>query len=186
MKVVGVAGTIGSGKEIVSEKLLKRFNSYHVNLSDIIKGEIERKKGKLDRKALQDMGDEMRKKYGPHILALLAIEYLPRDKEMSVVTGIRNPAEAEYLRKKFGQNFKLIAVDAPIEVRFERVLKRQKPSDPQTFDEFVTLDERDQGKEESEAGLQVKKCVEIADFKIINDGTLEDLEKKIADVIQKL
>ena len=186
MKVVGITGTIGSGKEIIREILLKKFNSYHVNISDIIKGEIEKKRGKLDRKTLQDMGNEMRQKYGSHILALLAIEYLPRAKELTVVTGIRNPAETEYLRKKFGQDYKLIAIDAPIEVRFERVLKRQQNNDPQTFEEFLSVDERDQGKGEPESGLQVRKCIEQADFKIINDGTIEDLEKKLNEIIPKL
>jgi dephospho-CoA kinase len=186
MKVIGLTGTIGSGKDVVKDLILKKFNCYYVTLSDIIRAEFERKKGKLDRRTLQDMGNDMRKKYGPHILALLAIEYLPRDKEMIVIDGIRNPAESEYLKKKFGNNFKLIAVDAPQEIRFERMVKRQRYDDPQTWEEFVAMDERDQGKNEEVYGQQVRKCIEQADYLIVNDGSLEDLGKKVDEVLTKL
>jgi dephospho-CoA kinase len=186
MKVVGLTGTICSGKETVKEIIKKKVNCYYVTISDIIRAEVEKKKGVLDRKILQDMGNEMRKNYGNHILAMLAIEYLNRDKEMIVIDGIRNPGEVDYLRKKFGNNFKLIAVDAAPEIRFERILKRGQKSDPKTWEEFVVMDERDKGKNEPEYGQQVGKCIQTADFVVMNDGTLEELENKLNEVIKNI
>ncbi len=186
MKVIGLTGTIGSGKEVVKDTLMRKFNSYYVTLSDIIRAEIERKRNKLTRTTLQDMGDEMRQKYGPHILAMLAVEYLGRDKELIIVDGIRNPSEAEYLRKKFGNNFKLIGVDAPAEIRFERVKNRNRSEEPRTWEEFLASDERDQGKNEPPTGLQVRKCLEQADFQVVNDGSIEDLQKKIDELVKSI
>lgn len=185
MKVIGLTGTISCGKERVIELLKRKFGIYHVRLSDIIHTEMEKKKQNFNRMTMQDMGNEMRKKYGTHILAMLAIEYLNKDKKI-IVDGIRNPGEVEYLRKKYGKDFILIAVDAPQQLRFERMLKRAKKTDPKTFEEFVVLDKRDQGEGEPEYGQQTKKCIEKADFVIINDGSVEQLEAKVDEVISKI
>jgi dephospho-CoA kinase len=186
MRVVGFTGTIGSGKNTVKQIVLKKFNCYHVTLSDVIRGEIEKKKRTLNRVSLQDMGNEMRQKYGNHILAMLAIEYLPRDKEMIIMDGIRNPGEIEYLKKKFGNNFKLIAIDAPLETRFERIKKRTDVKEPQTLDEFKQVDSRDKGMGEPLYGQQVGACMKMADFTIENNGSAEELEKKIDEVMKQI
>lgn len=184
--VVGLTGTIGSGKKLVREILMKRFSCYHVSLSEVIRGELQRKKSSFNRTTLQDMGNEMRKNYGTHVLALLSIEYLPKDKDMIIIDGIRNPGEIDYLRKKFGKSFVLVAVDASEQIRFERARGRGQYNDPKTFEEFAVLNERDQGKDEPEWGQQVKKCMEQADIVINNDGTKEDLEKKIDEIFSDL
>lgn len=186
MKVIGLTGTIGSGKNTIKHLLLRKFNCYHVGLSDVIRGEVEKKRGNFNRTTLQDMGNEMRQKYGPHILALLAIEYLPRDKEMIVVDGIRSPGEVAYLKKKFGPDFALIAVDAPIEMRFERIKGRNDQKDPKTLEEFTELDKRDKGQGEPAHGQQVGACVAAADYKIENNGTPEQLEQKVDEVMKKV
>jgi dephospho-CoA kinase len=186
MKVIGLTGTMGSGKNTIKNILLRKFNCYHVTLSDVIRGEVEKKRGTFNRTKLQDMGDEMRQKYGTHILALLAIEYFSRDKEMIVVDGIRNPGEVEYLKKKFGLNFSLIAVDAPLEARFKRIAGRGDPKDPKTIEEFEQADRRDKGEGQPEYGQHVAACVQLADHKIENNGTPEQLEQKIDEVMKNI
>ena len=186
MKIIGLTGTMGSGKDTVKGILVNRLNATTVTLSDVIRAELEKKKGIADRTTLQNMGNEMRQKYGPHILAMLAVEYLSRSKKFVIIDGIRNPAEAEYLGKKFGSEFKLIAVDAPQQIRFERMQKRLNRNDPKTFEEFTAADSREMGDTEPPYGLQLKKCIEQADFVINNEGTVEDLQKKVDEVIQRI
>jgi len=186
VKVIGITGTIASGKEEVREILKKRFSAYYVTLSDVIRSELERKKINFTRKTLQDHGNEMRKQYGNHILALLSVEYLPRDKQLIIIDGIRNPGEAEYLGKKFGPNFILIGVDAPKEIRWQRVQQRKLKTDPKTFEEFDALDNRDQGIGEPLYGQQVKACIDKANAVIENNGSLEDLEKKVDEVSKQI
>jgi len=186
MKVIGLTGTLGAGKKTVKDIIQKRVNCYTVTLSDIIKAEAERKKGTLDRVTLQNMGNDLRRQYGPHVLAMLAVDYLPRQKEFIVIDGIRNPAEAEYLKKRYGDNFKLVAVTAQEQVRFERLLKRGEKKDPKTWEEFLEMDKRDRGEGEPLYGQQTDKCLQIADFTIVNEGSLEDLENQVDNILKAM
>ncbi|MEM5869661.1 MAG: AAA family ATPase [Candidatus Aenigmatarchaeota archaeon] len=181
--VVGITGTIGSGKELVKEALARNFSCYSVTLSSVIQAQVKKQ---VDRKTLQDMGNELRKKYGNFILAKLATDYLQRDKEMIIVDGIRNPGEVEYLRKTFGNKFFLIGVDAPRELRWERIRKRAREGDPKTWEEFVTVDERDQGIGEPLYGQRVRECLEMADFLIVNDGSPQEVNEKISRIVEQL
>jgi dephospho-CoA kinase len=181
--VVGITGTIGSGKEVVKEALAKNFNCYSVSLSSVIQAQMKKK---ADRKSLQDMGNELRKKYGNFILAKLATDYMQRDKEMIIVEGIRNPGEVDYLKKTFGNKFFLIAVDAPKELRWERIKARAREGDPKTWEEFLEVDERDQGVGEPLYGQRVRECIQMADFLLVNDGSLEEFQNRINEFIKTL
>ncbi|MGC8812046.1 MAG: AAA family ATPase [Candidatus Aenigmatarchaeota archaeon] len=186
-KVIGITGTIASGKDTVKRILQARFNCYTVSLSSVIRAELEKKKNKnFSRKNMQDLGNELRKKYGSKILAMLAVEYLQKDKEVIIVDGIRNPGEIDFLRQKFKDKFVLIGVDAPPEIRFERIRKRNDSSDPKTWEEFLEIDKRDQGENEPEYGQRTKDCLKKADFLIVNDSSLEDLENKVNEIIAKI
>ncbi len=186
VKVIGLTGTIGSGKFVVRDYLKQKFNCFYVKISDVLRNEMVKRKGRLDRKTLQDSGDEMRKKYGGHVLAKVSIDYLPRNKELIVIDGIRNPGEIDYLKKTFGKDFILIAVDSLPELRFERLKQRNRADDPKTWEEFLEIDARDQGAGQPEYGQQTRKCMEIADFSIKNDGSLEDFQTKISETVQKI
>ena len=186
MKIIGLTGTIGSGKEVVREILEKNFNAYTVVLSSLLKEDALKKQGiKITREIQQNLGDELRKQYGPEILAKIAVSFMQKDKDMLIIDGIRNPGESDFLKTKFGDSYKLIAVDAQQKIRFERTVKRGRPTDPKILEEFVKLDDREQGKDEPDYGLQIRKCIEMADIVLQNDGSLEEFQKKVTDVIKE-
>lgn len=186
MIVIGLAGTIGAGKEAVREILEKRFNTTSVRLSDLLDTAMLKKRGvKITRSIQQNLGDELRQKYGSHVLAKIAIDFMKKSGEVKVIDGIRNPGEIDFLKRQFTDGFKLVAVDASQETRFERVKKRNRDMDPKAWEEFVKVDDRDQGKDQPEYGQQVRKCIEMADVIIQNDGTIEDFQKKIDEAIKE-
>ena len=186
MKVVGITGSIASGKGYVGEQIKKNFDCYFVSLAGAIQSAIEKKKGVVTREAMSDMGDELRKQYGAHVLAKVSTEFMPREKPIMIVDGIRNPAEAEWLRQTYKQNFVLLAIDAPQEIRFQRSQKRSEQKDAKTIEEFVKQDERDQGKGEPDYGQQVGKCIAMANLKIINDGDEAKMKAQMDELFQIL
>ena len=181
MIVIGLTGTLGSGKGVVKDILSKKLGYEVVTLSEIIKEELKKRGKEVTRKNLQDMGNELRKRFGNDILVKLALKKC-KGKNL-IIDGIRNVDEINHLRKKFGKKFLLIGIDAPLEIRFKRIRKRGRKGDPKTWKEFIKADERDR-KEKKTYGQQVEKCLGKADFLLINDCSLKELEKLIEELIE--
>ena len=62
------------------------------------------------------------------------IETIKSIKGNTVISGIRNTEEVEVFRKKLGNIFKLIAVEAPIEIRYSWAKERQRIGDNISLD----------------------------------------------------
>ena len=118
--VIGLTGTNGAGKTAAADYLKSRGFQFH-SLSDEIRRELDRRNQSGSRENLIEMGNRLRAEYGPAVLAERVKARLSPDQNY-VVDSIRNPYEVESLRARGG--FHLLHVDAPVEVRYERVRRR--------------------------------------------------------------
>lgn len=175
--IIGLTGRIAAGKGYVVAYLLEKSFKY-TTLSQLIRDELSRRGLEVTRKNLQDIGNEVREKEGATAWIKRLVQNL-KENENYIVDGIRNPGEINELKKH--KDFFLIALDAPQLTRFERVVQRNKASDPKTWEGFLEMDTRDFG-EDNPLGQQVGKCMQVADFHIMNDLSVEELNKKIDDV----
>ncbi len=177
--IIGLTGTMGAGKGEVSSYLKEKGFEHHP-YSKIIIGEAKKRKLSTTREDLQKVGNLLREEYGDE--SILSKRILNKIKsDMAVVDGVRNRAEIRELRKT--KDFYLIGVDAPPRLRFERLKKRNRKGDPNTFEEFKKLDdEENMGLK----GQEINKCLQMADFIVINDSSLEDLKKKVDDVLKNI
>jgi dephospho-CoA kinase len=96
-----------------------------------------------------------------------------------LITGIRAPTDVMTLRKRFHDDFVLICVRAHERKRFQRLLSRQEPRDPKTWQQFL---EQDRAEEKI---FQLDESCRLADYRIDNDGTVEELNHKIDRIIMK-
>ena len=181
--IIGLTGRIAAGKETLTEFLRKKGFVY-LETSKMLAEELEKRGLEINRWNMQNLGDELRGKDGPGALMKMLLKKTEPGKNY-IFDSLRNAGEAEFLRNNV-KNFVLIAVDAPQKLRFERILKRNKPSDPKTWEEFLKIDNRDFFDETNPMGQQVGKCMEIADYKITNDGDLEKSKKEIEEVWGKI
>jgi len=189
-KIVGIVGSIACGKGVVAEYLIKKYNYVSFSLSSLIHEEAQ-KRGitVFTRTTLQDMGDEMRRREGDGVLAKRAIEKLKvgnNDRrsvqvQKIIIEGIRNPGEVAYLRTIPG--FFLIAVDATKEIRFQRVLAREKAWDPKDWETFLKVDGRDSMDKTNTNGQQVRACMEMADIRIENNGSINELMSNLKKIL---
>lgn len=177
--VIGLTGPNASGKGEAALYIKSKGFIYH-SLSDILREEAQRLGIEPLRENLIDLGNELRRKNSASYLATCAIEKL--SEEDHIVDSIRNPSEIEALRKV--NAFLLIGIDAPVEMRFERSLKRQRPGDAQTLAEFIKKEKRE-NKNDSE-NQQLKKCMGIADTVIINNSSIEDFHGRIDAAIKQI
>lgn len=167
-------------QETIKSFLVDRGFEY-IETSEVLQEELTRRRVEITRKNMQDLGDELRKKQGQGILMELPLEKTDPKKNY-IFDSLRNAGEVDYLREKV-KDFVLIAVDAPQELRFQRILQRGKASDPKTWDIFLEVDNRDYF---DPHGQQVKQCIEKADYLIVNDSSLEEIMKKIEKIYEAI
>jgi len=178
--IIGLTGTFASGKDTVAEFLIEDGFEHH-SLSDELRGVSKERGIEPSRENLQKLGNAVRDEFDDDYLARRAMKKAKGNQ--LVISSIRQPGEVEYLKTL--PDFYMVAVDAPVEERFKRMQKRARPGDPQTLEEMKEKEAREMGSKENNA-QQVQKCLEMADYTIINDGTYEDLKRKTDDVIRKI
>jgi len=177
--IIGLTGKNAAGKGEAANCLkLKGFVYY--SLSDVIRDEATNRGMDHSRETLIKLGNELRQKFKPNYLAQQINrkikDELSRNKNLDfVIDSIRSPFEVEELRKN--KNFILVGIEAPAELRFERLLKRNRIGDTKTLEEFKSQEERENLK--SDTNQQLDKTLGMADKVIVNDGTLEELKEKI-------
>lgn len=109
-------------------------------------------------------------------------EIIAHIKGNAVIPGFRNMFDVKYFREVFRDSFKLIHVHAPLEVRYQRVLFRQRAGDTTSFEEFKEQDERERN--DGTGSHEVDQVIEAADFTIENNGTQEEFFAKIDALVQ--
>lgn len=179
--IIGLTGRNGAGKTEVSEYLKSRGFEYH-SLSDEIRAEARRKGCPISRETLIQTGNELREEFGPGVLAERILANLEPDHNY-VVDSIRNPYEVDVLRRR--KDFALLAVEADQAVRFERSRSRGRENAPQTLEQFVAEEMREL-ESSNPASQQLNATRQKADVVIENNGTIEELHRKLDEVLPPL
>ena len=179
--IIGLTGKIGSGKTAVSEYLVSRGFEYH-SLSDAIREEILDRGLQITREVLIDVGNELREKFGPGILAERILSSLDSDQNY-VIDSIRNPQEVDVLRSR--TDFTLLALEAEQGTRFERSRKRGRENAAQTLSQFAEEEARELDSD-NPARQQLNATRQKADLIVTNDGTLEELHRRLDALLPPL
>jgi dCMP deaminase len=178
--LIGLTGRNASGKGEVARYLQKK-SFYYFSLSDVIRDEIRSRGFEPTRELLITIGNELRQKHGANILAERILAKIEDDKHY-VIDSIRNPAEVTAFRA--AKHFKLIRIEAPAEVRFQRILSRKRESDPRTLAEFIELENREA--EGDDTSQNLVKVELMADHSLVNEGTLETLYPQVDELLLRL
>ncbi len=120
--IVGIAGQIGSGKTSLAMELCKRLNWKTISFGSYIRSEANRRGIKLDRVALQQLGEDLIAELGPgefvrHVL------YSDKIYPNIVLDGIRHVEIWQAIRA-ITQKSILVYLDVSEEVRIARLQQR--------------------------------------------------------------
>jgi dephospho-CoA kinase len=180
--IIGLTGGMVCGKRTIAEYLGEKGFKILTFSSDVLDVLLRKRNIPITRTSQQDLGNEIREKEGSGGLARRLILMIEQGQNY-VLDGVRNPGEVSELRKL--KDFVLIAIDSPQKIRFERIIARNMERDPKTWEEFIIADTRDfnDGKE---FGLQIFKCMELADYTVVNDSSLEVFKKRFDEVLEKI
>lgn len=173
---------MGSGKGEIVKSLVKRGFAV-LSLSDMVREEATKRKMEHSRENLQRMGNELRAAHGAGVLGMKISEAILQNPKDTVIDGIRHPEEYRSLRRLPG--FQMIGTTANPDLLVRRMLERRREG-ALTEAEIRSRLEKERGVGEPPDGQQVKKCLELCNYLIINEGTLEELEKKLTHFLRLL
>jgi dephospho-CoA kinase len=175
--IIGLTGPMAGGKGIVAE-YLKKKGFYYSSTSERVREECRKRGLEITRDSLQNIADELRRKFGPEVLAERTwkiVEKYP----LAVIDSIRGIAEVDFLKTK--PNFHLIGVTASKKSRYQRLVSRNRESDPITWKEFLAADKKDFKSGQGKLGRNITACLKKTDLLIHNNKEVKDLEKKMKD-----
>ena len=171
--IIGISGFNGSGKTTVVQYLQnKSFQPY--SLSDLLREQLEKEGKELTRENLIDLGNELREKHGAGVLGERVLKKLQNNVHY-VVDSIRNPVEVEALESR--DDFVLIHVDAPTEVRFERMIDRKREGEA-SYDDILAFEKQELESEDAHK-QQLLAVSRMAKIVLVNDDELDKLYEKI-------
>lgn len=178
--IIGLVGTIASGKETVKKYIVKKYGAKDCKFSTILRDVLNRAAIPVSRENLQKLSTVLRANFGEDLLAkAIAVDASTLDADIVVIDGVRRPTDIEHLNKL--PNFFLIKIDANPQLRYERLVARNENEgdDKKTFEQF-TKDH------EAEADMLVPVVMATAKYSVDNNGTLEDLYKQVDEIVEKL
>ncbi|MBD3210514.1 AAA family ATPase [Candidatus Micrarchaeota archaeon] len=172
--IIGLTGENCAGKSTVAEYLMKK-SFYYYSLSDVIREELKAGGKPITRENLIEKGNALRERHGPGVLGRKVSEKMHEDKNY-VVDSIRNPAEVEELRKS--GRFFLFYVTAPPDIRFERIKKRHREEDPQTYEAFLEIEKLEM-ENQDRTKQNLSETFKAADKKVTNDSGFRELYDRV-------
>ncbi|HMA78155.1 MAG TPA: AAA family ATPase [Candidatus Paceibacterota bacterium] len=173
--IIGITGTDGAGKGTAVE-YLKTKGFTHYSAREFIVAEIERQALPVTRNQMRLTANQMRAEHGNEYVIKQAYEQAAAAGiTNAVIESVRAAAEAKYLKSQGGI---LLAVDANPELRYERVQARRSASDQVTYEQFLEQEALEKNDPDPN-GMQKAIVMEMADYTIMNDGTVAELEKQI-------
>ncbi|PSP79166.1 adenylate kinase [Halobacteriales archaeon QS_1_68_20] len=178
MTVIGTVGLAGSGKGEAAE-VAREEGVPVVTMGDVVR-EACRERDLDPAEHHGQAARDLREENGPDAIAERT---LPRvrehrdDHDTVLIDGIRSDVEVDRFQEAFGEEFALVSVEAPFEVRAERLGERGRDESDR---DLKALRERD----ERELGFGMGEAMDEADVVIENTDSLESFHETIRRLLR--
>lgn len=172
--ILGITGTLGAGKGAVVE-YLKTKNFTHYSARELITEEILRRGLPVNRDTMTHTANDMRRIHGATYPQEQLFWRAEAEGGDGVIESVRSVEGAKFLQ---AHGARLLAVDADARIRYERITKRGSETDRVDFPTFVAHEEREMHSDDPNH-QNIRGVAALADYTIVNDGTLAELHKKV-------
>jgi len=179
MKLIAFVGMPGSGKSEAST-VARTMKIPVVSMGDVVREEAAKRGLPPTDENIGGIGTELRKDEGMDVISKRCVPKIrTHGGDVVVIDGTRNIEEVNYFKKQFGIDFKLVAINAPFDLRFERVKKRARSDDMKGIEELKRRDER-------EKGWGLDNAMELADITLKNTGSLKEFQDEIRNLLRTI
>lgn len=182
--IIGTTGTFASGKNVINDYLVDKHDFVNFTCSDEIREVIQERGLVDDRDTLTKIANEMRVNDGNGVIGKrIAAKIVKQNLSRATIDGMRHPDEVSEL-KKVG-DFYLIKVDAPVEIRYQRIKSRGTLKDDITLEKFKAQEFYEMSNKDANS-QQILDTMQIANFSIVNDGTFAELHNKVDSILKEI
>jgi dephospho-CoA kinase len=168
-ELIGIAGSFASGKDTIAHALEADYGFTHVSTGDMVREVAMRERGSIERPILREVADEHRHRDGAGVFIEHALSDKPRP---LVITGIRSLGEAKALKAAGGT---LLFIDAPAEVRYQRMQARHRDQETElTLEQFEANEAKEWHAGDDDADFNLRDIKAMADVVMDNVVPLEE------------
>lgn len=176
IKIIGIAGTNGSGKDTVGQTLAEQHNFLFVSVTDLLRTELKHRNVAIDRENLRTLSAEWRRQYGLAVLVDRAMDEFRRadgDFAGLAISSLRNPYEADRVHELGGI---VLWIDADPKTRYRRIQnnaanRARSGEDNTTYDQFLAQEAAEMHSSGDAATLDMAAVKRRSDMVLINDNT---------------
>ena len=183
MIIIGITGTLGAGKGTIVEYLVENKGFIHYSVRAYLLEKIRKQGLEENRDNMFRLGNELRTSYGSSYIIDQLYHRAMVAQQNCVIESLRTPGEINALRNK--DHFYLLAVDADPELRYQRIILRQSETDRVSRKTFLEDEEREMNSVDPNK-QNLKKCIEMADYMLLNNGTKTDLIFQLEKVLDQV
>lgn len=177
--VVAIVGMAGAGKSEVA-RLFNEGGFIRVRFGDVTDEEARKQGLELNEENERRIRELLREKYGMAAYAILNLSRIDLALKQSpvVIDGLYSWEEYTFLASYYGEGFHAVAVWASPRTRYARLAARAER--PLTLKEAASRDKAEVEK------INKSGPIAMADFTIINESSLKNLEKEVKKTISAL
>ena len=188
-KLVAIVGMCGAGKSDVADRFVKN-GYYYIRIGQITLDEVKRRGLEVKEENERPIREGFRKKYGMAAFAILNLPKIDEALKNSdvVADGLYSWSEYKVFEEKYKNKFIVVAVYASPELRYSRLeerSKRYKEDAKMKYRSFSPAEAVSRDYAEIE-NLEKGGPIVMADYTIINDSTIDNLNKKVDEIVEKI
>ncbi|MDP6869987.1 MAG: AAA family ATPase [Candidatus Poseidoniaceae archaeon] len=172
--VIAVCGMPASGKGEFAKILASRGVPV-CSMGDLVREEVKHLGLEEGPNVFGQVASELRAEYGDDVLAKRLISEIDNkltEASIVLIEGLRGTAEKEVFKAHWGESFLTVAITASTEVRFQRVLSRNRSEDG----DLISFNQRD----ERERGWGLGKLIDQSDIVIANNDNIGDFNQEVS------
>lgn len=179
--ITALVGMCGTGKSVVAQYIDTHYAFRPIYFGGFVLAEVKRRNLEINSTNEKIVREDLRAQHGIEVMAKLAEkeidEAISQNTHVSI-DGLYSFSEYTYLKQKYGAQLTLIAVHSSKRLRYERLgIREIRPLTPQQVDERDYFEIKN---------IEKAGPIAIADYHILNNGTIEELHHQIKTIFTEL
>jgi dephospho-CoA kinase len=174
---IGIIGGISSGKDLAADYIARHLSVSRFEISQPVKIIAQERGLALTRENLVELGTKLAREKGSAYLAEILLNKIENH---GIITGMRQLGQIDFLKKN--SKLILIALEAKVDLRFQRTVARGKQGEATTLLEFIN---KEQNENSGSHDQRLFECMKLADYTVNNDSDIDNLFKQLDDILRR-